>query len=222
MASERITVRLKDLVGKTDSQIYLIIGPPGSGKEAFALQYLVDGFVEKNNGVFLTTDSFPNEIIEKMKNLGTDPTNYIQAKQLQFIDAFSYRTGEDVRGNGLAVDNVRDLTGISVIIKKLIDSNEKLRLVMNTVSTISIYNTPIAILDFIQAQVARLKQKHHSGIIIAQQGMIEEKVIQGIKAIVDGVIEFHPSDDEKGVYQKRLRVEFAPQIRKSGWINLYQ
>ncbi|MHA1156548.1 MAG: RAD55 family ATPase [Candidatus Heimdallarchaeota archaeon] len=222
MASERITVRLKDLVGSTKSQIYLIIGPPGTGKEAFALQYLVDGLNEKNHGVFLTTDSFPSEIIDKMKHIGADPTTFLSAKQLQFIDVFSYRTGESIKDNGLTVDNIRELTSISVIIKKLIDTNDKLTLVMNTVSTISIYNSEIAILDFIQAQVARLKQKHHSGVIVAQEGMMNEKVTQGIKAIVDGVIEFQAVTNEKGVYQKRLRVEFAPQIKKPGWINLYQ
>ena len=221
MSSEKIIIRLKDLVGRTDSQIYLIIGPPGSGKERFALQYLVDGLAEKNNGVFLTTDSFPSEIIDKMKQLGIDPSTYISAKQLQFIDVFSYRTGESVKDNGLTVDNIRELTSISVIIKKLIDANDKLTLVMNTISTISIYNSEIAILDFIQAQVARLKQRNHSGVIVAQQGMMNEKVIQGIKAIVDGVIEFQSITNEKGVSHKRLRVEFAPKIRKSGWINLY-
>lgn len=221
MASERITIRLKDLVGKTESQIFLIIGPPGSGKESFALKYLIDGLAEKNNGVFLTTDSFPSEIIEKMKQIGADPAASISAKQLQFIDVFSYRTGESIKDNGLTVDNIRELTSISVIIKKLIDTNDKLTLVMNTISTISIYNSEIAILDFIQAQVARLKQRNHSGIIVAQQGMMDEKVIQGLKAIVDGVIEFQSITDEKGVSQRRLRVEFAPLIKKPGWINLY-
>lgn len=220
-AEDRTSIRLKNLVGKTDSQIYLIIGPPGSGKESFALQYIIDGFSERDNGVFLTTDCFPNEIIEKMKNLGTDPTPNIEKKELQFIDAFSYRTGEAI-DNNLAVKHIQDLTHLSVIIKKIIDEQSKLRLVINTVSTISVYNPGLALLDFIQAQVARLKQKNHSGIIIAHEGMMEEKVIQGIKAIVDGVIEFKPSEDDKGVLQRRLRVVYAPNIRKSGWINYYQ
>ncbi|HUU79454.1 MAG TPA: RAD55 family ATPase [candidate division Zixibacteria bacterium] len=222
MATEaRTTIRLKNLVGKTDAQIFLIIGPPGSGKESFAMQYLIDGFTEKDNGVFLTTDCFPEEIIEKMKKLGTDPTPYISSKAFEFIDAFSYRTGEKIN-NKLAVDHIQDLTSLSVIVKKLIDSQEKLRLVINTISTISVYNPGLALLDFIQAQVARLKQKNHSGILIAHEGMMEEKVIQGIKAIVDGVIEFKPLEDENGVLQRRLRVVYAPNIKKSGWINLYQ
>ena len=222
MAKPGITVRLKDLVGKTDAQIYLIIGPPGSGKESFALQYLADGFNERNNGVFLTTDSFPNEIINNMKQIGTDPDPHINAKLLQFIDAFSYRTGEKIADNPLAVENIRDLTHISVLIKDLIDKHQKLRLVINTISTISIYNTGVALLDFIQAQVARLKQKGHSGIIIVHEGMMEEKVIQGIKAIVDGVIQFEPLEDENGVLQRRLRVVYAPLIKKSGWVSLYE
>ena len=215
-------VHLKDLVGQTDAQIFLIVGPPGAGKEAFALQYMLDGFTEKNNGLFVTADDFPDDIIGKMKQLGTDPSPFLSAKQLEFIDVFSYRTGEKVNQGMLAVDNIRDLTGLSVIIKTMIDTKEKLRLVVNTISTLSIYNTGIALLDFIQAQVARLKQKKHSGLIIAHEGMMDEKVIQGIKAFVDGVIEFQPSEDENGVLQRRLRVVYAPNIKKSGWVSLYK
>ncbi|MFW9924069.1 MAG: RAD55 family ATPase [Candidatus Thorarchaeota archaeon] len=221
MATSGVTVRLKDLVGKTDAQIFLIIGPPGAGKESFANQYLIDGFNENDNGVFLTTDCFPNDIVEKMKQLGTDPTQYISSKRLQFIDAFSYRTGEKIVKNNLAVDNIRDLTNLSVIIKSLIDSKQKMRLVINTISTISVYNSGVAVLDFIQAQVARLKQKNHSGIIIAHEGIMDEKIIQGIKAIVDGVIEFKPHEDDNGVLERRLRVVYAPSIKKSGWVSLY-
>ena len=215
-------VHLRSLVGKTDAQIYLIIGPPGAGKEAFALQYMIDGFSEKNNAVFITTDDFPNDIIGKMREMGSDALPHIDSKELQFIDAFSYRTGEKTDREMLTVDNIRDLTGISVILKKLIDTKDKLRLVFNTISTISIYNSGIALLDFIQAQVARLKQRKHSGLILAHDGMMDEKVIQGIKAFVDGVIEFKAEEDQNGVLQRKLRIVFAPNIRKSGWINLYQ
>ena len=215
-------VHLRSLVGKTDAQIYLIVGPPGAGKEAFALQYMIDGLTEKNNAVFITTDDFPEDIISKMREMGSDAKPHIDSKQLQFIDAFSYRTGEKIDRDMLTVENIRDLTGISVLLKKQIDTKENLRLVFNTVSTISIYNSGIALLDFIQAQVARLKQKKHSGLILAHEGMMDEKVIQGIKAFVDGVIEFKAEEDEKGVLQRKLRIVFAPNIRKSGWINLYQ
>ncbi len=222
MSEQKSIIPLKNLVGKTDAQIFLIVGPPGSGKEEIESQYINDGFIEKNNGAIVTTDSFPTEIIEKMKQLGTNPSTFISAKQLQFIDAFSYRTGEKVDKNGLAVDNIRDLTGISVFIKKLIDTNEKLRLVINTLSTISIYNSGVSILDFTQAQAARLKQKQHSGLIIVQEGMMDDKVIQGIKTFVDGVIEFRLVEDTKGTLERKLRVVYAPTIRKSGWIELYR
>ncbi len=219
---QKSIISLKNLVGNTDNQIFLIVGPPGSGKEEFAIQFMIDGFVEKNNGAFLTTDSFPSEIIAKMKQLGTDPTSFISSKQLQFIDAFSYRTGETVDTNGLAIDSIRNLTGLSVIIKRLIDTTEKVRLVINTVSTISIYNSGVSLLDFTQAQAARLKQKNHSGLIIAHEGMMEEKVIQGMKAFVDGVIEFQTIETVKGTLKNELRVAYAPKIRRSGWIDLYK
>lgn len=222
MSSANNLVHLNDLVGKTDSQIFLIIGPPGAGKEDFALQYIFDGFTETNNAIYITTDDFPEQIIQKMKLLGDDPSKYISNKQLQFIDVFSYRTGERVEKSEMVLENIRDLTSLSVLIKNQIDTQKKLRLVFNTISTVSIYNSSIALLDFIQAQVARLKQKNHSGIFIAHEGMMEEKVIQGIKSIVDGVIEFKPLEDENGVFRRRIRVVYAPEIKRSGWINLYK
>ncbi|MBN1329380.1 MAG: hypothetical protein JXA54_07895 [Candidatus Heimdallarchaeota archaeon] len=222
MAYSNNLVHLKDIVGQTDAQIFLVVGPPGSGKEVFALQYLLDGFSENNNGVYLATDDFPEDIILKLKDLGTDPTPFITKQQLQFIDAFSYRTGEKVNKDNFEVDNIRDLTGFSVMLKNLIDTKQKMRLVINTITTISIYNSGIALLDFIQMQVARLKQKNHSGIIIAHEGIMDEKVIQGIKAFVDGVIEFKPKEDDNGVLNRRLRVVYSTNIKKSGWINLYK
>jgi circadian clock protein KaiC len=215
-------VHLDDLVKEADEQIFLIIGPPGAGKELFAIQYILDGLNQKQDGVYVTTDDFPDDVIKKMIQMGGDPNANIRNKQLQFIDAFSYRTGESVDREKFEVDNVRDLTGLSVMVKGQIDNKNKLRLVINTVSTLSIYNTSIALLDFIQMQVARLKKKNHSGLFIVHEGMIDEKVLQGIKAIVDGVLEFLPSEDDKGVLQRRLRVVYSPKIRKSGWVPLYQ
>ncbi|MCF2143191.1 MAG: RAD55 family ATPase [Candidatus Heimdallarchaeota archaeon] len=215
-------VHLRDLVGRAESEIFLIVGPPGAGKESFAIQYMLDGFANKMNGVYVTTDDFPEDITRKMKLLGSDPASLIKSKQLEFIDAFSYRTGESTDTNEMMVDDIRDLTGLSVMIKKMIDTKSNLRLVFNTISTISIYNSGVALLDFIQMQVARLKRKNHSGLIIAHEGIIDEKVIQGIKAFVDGVIEFQLSEDESGNLKRRVRVVFAPKIRKSGWVDLYQ
>ena len=221
MFSKSSIIHLKDLVGVTDAQIYLIVGPPGAGKETFALQYIIDGFAEKNNGVIVTTDDFPNDIISKIKQLGTDATSFLSSKQLEFVDVFSYKTGEKSEG-AHGVESAKDLTNLSVIIKKQIDTKSKLRLLINTVSTLSIFNTGVALLDFIQTQIARLKQKNHSGLIIAHQGMMDEKVIQGVKAFVDGVIEFQTKEDESGTIQRRLRIVYAPQIKKSGWVNLFQ
>jgi len=215
-------VHLRDLVGRAETEIYLIVGPPGSGKETFAIQYMLDGFANKFNGVYITTDDFPEDIIKKMKHLGTDPEPLISSKKLRFIDAFSYRTGEIIEKKEMKVDDIRDLTGLSVMIKDMIDTKDNLRLVFNTISTISIYNSGVALLDFIQMQVARLKRKNHSGLIIAHEGIIDEKVIQGIKAFVDGVIEFQLSEDATGVLKRQARVVFAPKIRKSGWVDLFQ
>ena len=95
-------VHLRSLVGKTDAQIYLIVGPPGAGKEAFALQYMIDGFSEKNNAVFITTDDFPDEIEE----------NYKRLKQWVEIENFSGKSALSMKQDFYAKIVATNLTAL--------------------------------------------------------------------------------------------------------------
>ncbi|MBD3192535.1 MAG: hypothetical protein GF308_17985 [Candidatus Heimdallarchaeota archaeon] len=213
-------IKLEELVETIDEQIFLIVGPTGSGKVEFAMQYILDGLQTDNAGIILATDRFPNEYIKIMTRLGTDPQQFINSKQLQFIDAVSYRTGERPSKGTTAVNNIRDLTGMSIFFKKLSDKCEKLQLLIDTVSTLSIFNSDIALLDFIQTQVSRLKQKNHSGMIIAHEGIMEERVIQGISSLVDSFIEFKLEEDQTGALKRKIRVAYAKGIKLEGWVNV--
>lgn len=213
-------IKLEDLVETIDEQIFLIVGPTGSGKVEFAMQYILDGLLANNAGIILATDRFPNEYVKIMTRLGTDPQQYIASKQLQFIDAVTYRTGERPSKGTTAVNNIRDLTGMSIFFKKLSDKSENLQLLIDTVSTLSIFNSDIALLDFIQTQVSRLKQKNHSGMIIAHEGIMEERVIQGISSLVDSFIEFKLEEDTSGGLKRKVRVAYAKGIKLQGWVDV--
>jgi KaiC/GvpD/RAD55 family RecA-like ATPase len=221
MSIAKKIVSLKDIVGKTENQIFLVVGPPGTRKTDFCIKYMIDGFSENNTSAYLTTDRFPKEITNKIKESGVDPNQHIESNKLQFIDAFSYRIGVEVKEEANMVDNIRDLTELSVFIKKLADSEEKLRLIIDSISTLTVFSREIAILDFIQTQISRLKYKNHSGIILAHEGIMNDSVLQGLKAFVDGVIEFKLEEDQQGALEPKIRVVHAPEIIRPGWLQLF-
>jgi circadian clock protein KaiC len=50
----------------------LIAGPPGTGKTTFGLQFLMQGIVENENGVFITVEETPQKIASDAMNFGWD------------------------------------------------------------------------------------------------------------------------------------------------------
>jgi len=68
----------------------LITGEPGTGKTIFALQFLHEGIKRGENGVFVTADESPIDVIEQAASLGWDFAPYIQNKQLAILNAAAY------------------------------------------------------------------------------------------------------------------------------------
>ena len=68
----------------------LVTGEPGTGKTIFALQFLYSGLKHGENGVFVTTDEAPMDVIEQAASLGWDLEPHIQKKTLAILNAGSY------------------------------------------------------------------------------------------------------------------------------------
>jgi circadian clock protein KaiC len=50
----------------------LVTGPPGTGKTTFGLQFLMQGIIESQNGVFVTIEETPEKIASDALNFGWD------------------------------------------------------------------------------------------------------------------------------------------------------
>ncbi len=50
----------------------LVTGPPGTGKTTFGLQFLMQGIMESQNGVFVTVEETPEKIASDALNFGWD------------------------------------------------------------------------------------------------------------------------------------------------------
>lgn len=81
--------------GLPEGRTTLISGSAGSAKTVLAVQYLIEG-VRKNqeNGVFVTFEESPEDIIRNMKGFGWHIDQLIEEKKWAFVDA-SPQPGKD-------------------------------------------------------------------------------------------------------------------------------
>lgn len=72
----------------------LVGGPPGSGKTIFCAQFLYNGASKYGeNGVFVTLDQKPDNIIQDAAGLGMNLRELSTAGRLKFVDASPVRGG---------------------------------------------------------------------------------------------------------------------------------
>ncbi len=72
--------------GLLSERVYLISGPPGSGKTTFGVQYLAHGATFGEIGLYITLLESPQNIIDDMSNYSMNVINLIKMKKLLFAD----------------------------------------------------------------------------------------------------------------------------------------
>jgi circadian clock protein KaiC len=69
---------------------YLVSGETGTGKTVFCLQFLVKGFELGENGVYVTVDEKPRDVIEDANSFGFDFEERIEQNNLLLLDYSSH------------------------------------------------------------------------------------------------------------------------------------
>jgi circadian clock protein KaiC len=93
----------------------LVTGEPGTGKTIFALQFLHAGVKRGENGVLVTADEAPIDVIEQAASLGWDLEPHIHKKELVILNAASYLGSlSNAAGDG-HIDIERAVGDIAVI-----------------------------------------------------------------------------------------------------------
>ena len=75
--------------GFPEGRLYMISGPPGSGKTTFCAQFLAQGVEENHTCVFLSMDESKKEITEDMSSFDFEFSNYVKSGQIKFLNVFS-------------------------------------------------------------------------------------------------------------------------------------
>lgn len=75
--------------GFPEGRLYMISGPPGSGKTTFCAQFLAQGVEENQTCIFISMDESKEEIGEDMAVYDFGFSEYLNSGRLKFLNVFS-------------------------------------------------------------------------------------------------------------------------------------
>ena len=98
--------------GFLTGKVYLVSGEAGTGKTIFGMQFLYQGLILGENGIYVSTNNKPSQIIVDAESLGWDFRKYARERKLGLLDIAPY-FAEILSGKTTTVDIdavVSDLT----------------------------------------------------------------------------------------------------------------
>jgi KaiC/GvpD/RAD55 family RecA-like ATPase len=142
--------------GLLTNRVYLVSGPPGSGKTTLCVQFLVQGAVHGDKGVYISLVENPVYIVEDMSNYNLGLKRLAQERKIFFVDmgpnSIQRKTGEHrpvEQGQGepkpeLTTEAPFVLSGPEMVkkLQTLVTSLGIKRMVIDSLSTIRFASEP--------------------------------------------------------------------------------
>ncbi|MFC4356850.1 RAD55 family ATPase [Halobium salinum] len=119
-----------DLVdgGLPAGRLYVVCGPPGSGKTTFSSQFVTAGALRGERCLFLSMHETKEDIVEDMANYEFDFGRAVKSDRVTFLDAFS---NDGKRFFGLPGDRY-DKSNLTNRIVSFVESRDIKRLVIDS------------------------------------------------------------------------------------------
>ncbi len=197
--------------GVPKARALLITGSTGTGKTVFTNEFLYRGITDYNeNGVYVTFEEHPVDIIKNVRNFGWDFDLLIRQKKLVFVDASPDNTPARESGE-------YDLSALVERIKYAVKKVKAKRVAVDALSMLfSRFSNKDAIREVIYHICDELKSLGVTSVITAEKGGGDENALSryGVEEyVVDGVVELALEPGQ----QQFLRKMFIKKIRGVGY-----
>ncbi|MHA1260304.1 MAG: RAD55 family ATPase [Candidatus Heimdallarchaeaceae archaeon] len=215
-----VKTKIDILVESVESSLILMSGESGTAKEEIALRFVEDG-LEKGDSILLILFAHSSsDYIEMLKQRSSNMEKYLKDGKLNFIDIISFRSlPEEKPSNTIFLENANDLLSLSIKINEFSEKISKLRIVVDQLSLLMLYNSPMHVINFLQTLAARIRQRKQSALLILDTGVIEEHIENTLHTIVDMVVECKRTDETPETEQL-VRIKFAKHKYEPRWVKV--
>jgi len=200
-----------------------LMGPSGIGKTVFSKQFIYNGLVTGEVGIYLATDESPERIQESMKRLGMNVDKYINNDNLRIIDCYSWKIGGKSCSK-YCVSNPDNLATVSMTIDKARRNLRKTRFVMDSITGLMSFcdHNLKFFSKFLQVIVAETRDSGSNAVFLASSEAHDKVFISYMREIFDGTLEMkmEPNENESGEEMRRLLRLFSLKgaKHKTQWV----
>jgi class 3 adenylate cyclase len=185
-----------------DNGVWLLVGPTGAGKSSFAKQFVWDGLQEGIPSVYVVADEAPDFAMKSMEGFGFGVRPFMDQGQIAVVDCYSRRSvTKSASKFAASPDNLNE---VCVAVEKARRSFQKVRLVMDSVTSLVMNVTPAQGQRVMQIIASRVRQSG-TGVLIMEEGIPDPGFLNFFRYIFDGVFEMKIVDSELGL-QRYFRV----------------
>jgi len=201
-----------------DKSSIIMVGSPGIGLLEFNIS-LAKNYIENGDIViFVAVDLLPADVISAMESFGISVKDTL-GHSLFIIDYHSSLLGafegRDSRQTG-DVRQVSDIEGIMFNVSAIAkETGKPVRIFLHSLSTLFLYNQTNVVLKFFQISSSRIRSEFGTGFFTVHDGVHDEKTMNHLMAIADGVIELKFDDN----LNRRMRIRhMRGYAASSQWI----
>jgi len=192
--------------GEVPPASLFLMGPSGVGKTVFSKQFIYNGLINGEPGIYLTTDESPGRIQKTMKKLGMNIDTYINNDNFRIIDCYSWKIGGKSCSK-YCVSNPDNLATVSMAIDKARRNLKKSRLVMDSITGLMSFceHNLRFFSKFLQVIVAQNRDSESNAIFLASSEAHDRVFMSYMREIFDGTLEMKMETKES---------EFVEEIKR--------
>jgi KaiC/GvpD/RAD55 family RecA-like ATPase len=187
------------------------MGTSGIGKTIVTKQFILNGLLNGESCIYITTDESPLEVINSLERYQSDINEYIEKGLLDIVDCYSWKIGEEKATK-------TELTTISVRLEEVREKNVKHRIVLDSITGLASNKDSDQILKFIQIIMARIKWSNSKAIFTLASQAHSENFTSVLRLNVDGVIEMKAEENETGLTRLMRIFAMKGTMHKTSWI----
>jgi len=130
--------------GIPERNIVLLSGGPGTGKTIFSQQFIWNGLINGEGGVYVALEEHPFQIKQNMLQFNWDIKKFEKEGSFALVDAFTSGVGKYTRFEKYVVQDITNLKEFLETIKQAILETNAKRVVIDSVTTLYINKPSVA------------------------------------------------------------------------------